>query len=107
MSLRPELERLAQEYAIRHDQMNQRHDAESTQFWADWHAALERLGADGAEAANAFFQMMDEAFPRHNETRHRHYQEAPDNRSGRRAWYREHPEFKDEFADWQEGSDST
>ena len=98
MTLRPELERFIQEHAIRQDEMHKRHDAESSQLWADWNADLERRGADRDEADAAFRRMMDVAFPAHNETRHRFYQQDPNERRGRRTWYEEHPEFKDEFA---------
>ena len=97
MTLRPELERFVQEHAIRRDELHRRQDAESSRLWEDWNAGLQRLGADQEETNAAFRRLMDETFPAHNETRHRFYQSDPTERRGRRDWYREHPEFKDEF----------
>jgi transketolase len=103
MTLRPELERFAQEHAIRQNAMHKRHDVESAQLWAEWNAGLQRLGADQDEANAAFHRMINETFPAHNETRHRFYQENPYERRGRRTWYQEHLEFKDEFESPPEG----
>jgi hypothetical protein len=97
MTLRPELERFVQEHAIRRDEMHRRHDAESSQLWADWNAGLQRLGAAEDESNAAFRRLMDETFPAHNEMRHRAYQQDPRERRGRSDWYEEHPEFEDEF----------